>query len=169
MMFRNSRKQTRTPFVAILAVSMSLIAAGVAMSELMQLAACPLCVVQRMLYLLMAVLAALAIPVANWRFGRRFLATCLALTAGGGTLVAGYQAWIQRFSPMTTCSGRLSWWEEIVESAGNAVPLLFRASGLCSDPAWKFLGLSIAEWSLLAFSALLIVAIVGFRFRQSGR
>jgi disulfide bond formation protein DsbB len=47
----------------------------------------------------------------------------------------------------------------MVERAGEAVPILFKASGLCSDPAWKFLGFSIAEWSLGWFTLFLLVAL----------
>jgi disulfide bond formation protein DsbB len=52
----------------------------------------------------------------------------------------------------------MAWWEELVDWAGDQVPILFRASGLCSDPAWKFLGLSIADWSLGMFALLLLLA-----------
>jgi disulfide bond formation protein DsbB len=82
----------------------------------------------------------------------------MVLAAATGAFVAGYQVWIQRFAPMTSCAGEMAWWEELVEWAGQQVPLLFRASGFCSDPAWKFLGLSIADWSLGCFGALLLLA-----------
>lgn len=78
----------------------------------------------------------------------------MAVAAAAGAGVAGYQVWIQRFAPMTSCAGREPWWEAVVRWAGEQVPLLFQASGLCSDPAWKFLDLSIADWSFLAFSGL---------------
>jgi len=88
--------------------------------------------------------------------------TTMLAAAGTGIFVAGYQVWIQRFAPDTSCSGRMTWWEELVDWAGDQVPLLFKASGLCSDPAWKFLGLSIADWSLGFFTLLFCVAVYGF-------
>jgi protein dithiol:quinone oxidoreductase len=165
MIFQTIPTRSRTPFILILAISVSLVVGGVLLSEFMHLAACPLCIVQRMLYLLLALLAAMAIPIATWPIAGRLAAASLAAVAGTGVFVAGYQVWLQRFSPTTSCSGRMTWWEEIVESAGEQIPILFHASGLCSDPAWKFLSLSIADWSLLAFAGLLVLAVLGLRRR----
>jgi disulfide bond formation protein DsbB len=36
---------------------------------------------------------------------------------------------------------------------------MFEASGLCSEAGWKFLGLSIAEWSLFAFTSMTIAML----------
>ena len=37
--------------------------------------------------------------------------------------------------------------------------LLFKGSGQCAEVTWRFLGLSIAEWSLLWFALFLVVAV----------
>ncbi len=158
MSSRLPRLPPRSAFILAFAVSLSLAAVGVLLGEFMHLAACPLCIVQRMLYLLLFIVAGAAIPFATSSTGRHLAALAIGLVAGVGAGVAGYQVWIQRISPTTSCSGRPAWWEEVVESAGELAPLLFRASGLCSDPAWKFANLSIAEWSLLAFTGLLLLA-----------
>ena len=147
------------PFVAIATISLGLVGGGVVLAETMRLAACPLCVIQRMLYLLLGIVALLALAVNQRLVARRLAAGVLSLIALTGASVAGYQVWIQRFAPATNCSGRPSWWEEIVEWAGEQVPILFKASGLCSDPAWKFLSLSIADWSLVWFTVLLVIAV----------
>jgi disulfide bond formation protein DsbB len=60
----------------------------------------------------------------------------------------------------------MAWWELLVDWAGERVPLLFTASGLCSDPGWKFIGLSIAEWSLLAFSFLTLSSLYALLRRR---
>jgi disulfide bond formation protein DsbB len=53
----------------------------------------------------------------------------------------------------------------MVDWAGERLPMLFEANGLCSDPAWKFLSLSIADWSLAVFSGLFLFALYAL-FRQ---
>lgn len=164
-MLLRHRRHSRSAFVLAFAISLSLALGGVLMGEFLHLAACPLCIVQRMLYFLLSAVAGAAIPFATGPIGRRLAALAIGLVAGVGAGVAGYQVWIQRISPATSCSGRLAWWEEIVESAGELVPFLFRSSGICSDPAWKFLNLSIAEWSLLAFIGLLLLATLILRRR----
>lgn len=119
------------PFALSLAASLSLVGGGLLLAQLLNLAACPLCIIQRMLYLLLALGAGLGLLLAARPWGRRLAALLMAATAAAGAGVAGYQIWIQRFAPTITCAGKLAWWEELVEWAGRKVPLLFQASGLC--------------------------------------
>lgn len=149
----------RAPFLFVLAACLSLVIGGVLLAEFLRLAACPLCIIQRALYLTLAIVAALGLTVAARPVAPRLVALLMALTAATGVFVASYQVWIQRFAPDTNCSPYPTWWEDMVDRAGEAVPILFKANGLCSDPAWKFLGLSIADWSLGWFALFLLVAL----------
>jgi disulfide bond formation protein DsbB len=159
-MFRFPRllKWPYGPFILSLIACLALVAGGVVMSEFLHLAACPLCIVQRMLYLLLAALAMPGLLLARLPVARRLIAVAMAGAGATGVFVAGYQTWLQRFAPMVSCSGYQSWWEEFVDWAGDKAPLLFLSDGICSDPGWKFLSLSIAEWSLIMFSGLLVLA-----------
>lgn len=151
--------QRRRPFVFVLATSLSLVIVGLLLAEFLRLAACPLCIIQRALYLALAFFAALGLALLARPLASRLVALMMSLTAATGIFVAGYQVWIQRFAPSTNCSPYPTWWEDLVDRAGEIVPILFKASGLCSDPAWKFLGLSIADWSLGAFALLAMVSL----------
>ena len=155
----------RFPFVVAACICLGLVGGGLVLANLMNLAACPLCIVQRMLYLLLALVAGVGSVVAQTT-ARRGAAAVAAVIAATGVFVAGYQVWIQRFATDTNCSANAPWWERFVDWAGEQSPLLFQANGLCSDPAWRFLSLSIAEWSLLAFSFLLALALFA-AFRKS--
>ena len=84
-------------------------------------------------------------------------AMVLALTGAG---IAAYQTWLQRFAKGVSCTADQPWWEHFVNWAGTQWPLMFEASGLCSEAGWKFLGLSIAEWSLIAFTSMTIAMLV---------
>lgn len=150
----------RLPFAFVATLSFGLVGGGIVMAQLLDLAACPLCILQRMLYLLLGTCALLGLVVARSKLGRKLAALLMALVAGTGAFVAGYQVWIQRWAPTTNCAADQPWWERLVEWAGERMPLLFQPSGLCSDPAWKFLGLSIAEWSLLCFTAMMLIALL---------
>lgn len=147
----------RLVFIIPIAVGLGLVGGGVVMAQTLGLAACPLCIIQRMLYLLLAVIALPGFFLG--RGGRMLVALLLAVTAATGAFVAGYQVWIQRFAQEVNCSANQPWWERLVDWAGERVPMLFEANGLCSDPAWKFLSLSIADWSLLIFSGLFLFAL----------
>ncbi|HUY02006.1 MAG TPA: disulfide bond formation protein B [Rhodocyclaceae bacterium] len=150
---------SRTPFAVSLLIGVGLVAGGITLAQLLHLAACPLCIWQRMLYLALSVAALLGLAAGGHRLWRRFAALLMAGCAASGVFVAGYQTYIQRFAQDTQCSGTEAWWESFVDWAGARLPLLFHASGLCSDPAWKMLGLSIAEWSLLAFCFLTALSL----------
>lgn len=152
-------KSPRTPFLLVLVAGLALTTGGVIFSQFLNLAACPLCILQRMVYLSLGLLAVPGLLVAKLPWGRRLVALAMAIGAGTGVFIAGYQVWIQRFSPSTTCGGVMTWWEELVDWAGEQVPLLFQASGLCSDPAWTLFGLSIADWSLGFFTLLLLLSL----------
>jgi protein dithiol:quinone oxidoreductase len=159
-------KRRRTLFLFVFVASLALVLGGVMFSEFMRLAACPLCIIQRMLYLTLAVFAGLGLAVAARPIGARIAAELMAIAASTGIFVAGYQVWIQRFAPETNCSPYPTWWEDMVDQAGQMVPLLFKANGLCSDPAWKFLNLSIADWSLCCFSFFLLISLYALMRRR---
>ncbi len=148
----------RLSFLVSGGASVLLVLGGLLLGHWLNLAACPLCIWQRMLYLLLGLLALLGLALLKHPGARRPLALLMAATAASGAWVAGYQVWIQRFAPAISC-GRESWWEAFARWAGEQMPLLFQSSGLCSDPAWTLLSLSIADWSLLAFLLLAGLAL----------
>lgn len=149
-------KRFRGPSLAVLVVGaggIALVIGGIALARTMNLAACPLCILQRMGYLLLGV-EALLILGARQPALLRPGAALMALTAAAGAGIAGYQTWLQRFAKGVNCTADQPWWERFVDWAGQQVPLLFEATGLCSEAGWRMLGLSIAEWSLLIFSGM---------------
>jgi disulfide bond formation protein DsbB len=141
-------------------VALGLVAGGVFLAQTMNLAACPLCVLQRMLYLLLSLESIAAWMLAGTKSGRRASASVMAATTLTGVWIAAYQTWLQRFAKGVSCTADQPWWEQFVNWAGSQWPLLFEASGLCSEAGWKFLGLSIAEWSLIAFSSMTVAMLV---------
>ena len=147
-------RSPRTPFVATGLVACGLVVGGLVLARTLNLAACHLCILQRMLYMLLTLEAVLTLALVKPALGRCALAVLMAATAATGVVVAGYQVWIQRFAKSISCTADQPWWERFVEWAGAQAPRLFEASGLCAEAGWTFLGLSIADWSLLAFSAI---------------
>lgn len=135
-------------------IALALVGGGVVLAQTMNLAACPLCVLQRMLYLLLALESALSWAIVRSAMATRIAALLMLLTALTGAGIAAYQTWLQRFAKGVSCTADQPWWEHFVNWAGSQWPLLFEASGLCSEAGWRFLGLSIAEWSLAAFTAM---------------
>lgn len=146
----------RLQLVGIGLAGFALVGGGVLLARTLNLAACPLCILQRMLYLLLGAEALLALFIVR---GTRPLAGLMAATAATGAGIAAYQTGLQRFARNVDCSANQPWWEQLVNWAGAQAPLLFEATGLCSEAGWVFLGLSIAEWSLALFGAMTLLSL----------
>jgi len=69
------------------------------------------------------------------------MALLMGVTALTGAYVAAYQTWLQRFAKGVSCAADQPWWERFVDWAGAQWPLLFEASGFCSEAGWKLFGL----------------------------
>jgi disulfide bond formation protein DsbB len=147
-------------FAATGLTAVGLVAGGLILAHTMNLAACPLCILQRMLYLLLALEAVAAWALAGSVLTRRVAALGMLATTLTGVWIAAYQTWLQRWAKGVNCTADQPWWEAFVNWAGSQWPLMFEASGLCSEAGWKFLGLSIAEWSLVAFTSMTIAMLI---------
>ena len=49
----------------------------------------------------------------------------------------------------------------------EALPMIFRGSGDCTEVVWRFLGLSIAEWSLVWFLVIVAAGIFAATRKKS--
>jgi disulfide bond formation protein DsbB len=119
-----------------------------------------LCIFQRLLFMIMSVLAFIAFFAARHSVG--WVASILTLlTALSGTGVAGYQVWLQaQHSAMYSCGGgNPNLIERLVDWLGHQVPFLFLATGECQDTALLIIGFSLAAWSLAIFAAKAMVSI----------
>lgn len=128
---------------------------------------CPLCLVQRGFYYL--VLAAFAIAVLHGpgKTLHRVYCALAATFALGGFSVAARQVWLQHLpaDQVPACGPDLFFMMENFPLS-RTIEKLFNGSGQCAEVTWKFLGLSIAEWSLACFSALVLYAL-WLAFRRS--
>lgn len=152
----------RAWFAALALGAFGAVAGGMELQNLVRLAPCPLCIFQRLVYMVIGLVALLgAIAPA----GRLLWSALIAGLAAGGMAVAGYQSWMQAFPHLATeCSySDPNAIERLVDWLRMAWPSLFLATGFCTGRDWEFLGLSLANWSLLisagiaGYAALLFV------------
>jgi len=143
-----------------------LVATGLILARTLNLAACPLCILQRMLYLALTAESIAAFFLAHRPIAGRLTAMLMSLTALTGGSIAAYQTWLQRFAKGVSCTADQPWWERFVYWAGEQYPWLFEATGLCSEAGWKFLDLSISEWSLIAFATFTIATLAATRWKN---
>ena len=116
---------------------------------------CPLCMVQRgFFYAVMAVCLIAAIH-APQRIGITVYAALALLFALGGAATAGRQVWLQHLpaDKVSQCGPDLFFMLHNLPLS-RTLEKLFYGSGECAAVDWKFLGVSIAGWSLVWFAAL---------------
>jgi disulfide bond formation protein DsbB len=122
---------------------------------------CPLCILQRIAFIgMMAVYAVGALhgPARRGAIVYSSIAAIIALIGGG---IAGRQVWLQMLPPdkVPACGPGLEYMLERFPLA-KALEKILAGSGECAEAGWRFLGLTIAGWSLVWFVVLGVFAIV---------
>jgi len=114
---------------------------------------CPLCIIQRVTYLALAIVFLFAALLPSHSALQRGLFGLAAVLTLVGLGVAGYQTHLQLSPPAltATCSASLSYMLETL-SFTDVLARLLNAKGDCSDTSFKILGLTLAQASLLIFT-----------------
>jgi len=110
---------------------------------------CPLCIIQRYFFLLIAIFAFLGARFNSWR-GVRLLEVLAAISALGGIVTAARHVYVQA-NPGFSCG--FDALQPVVDSLPPAhwLPGVFKVAGLCETTYPPILGLSLPMWSLVAF------------------
>jgi len=155
-------------------LSAILIIAALILQSWKNLNPCPLCIFQRILLMLLSIVALSGAALPGKERLYRGFGAALALIALGGFSVALYQSAMQaRPDLVPECSytdpGLIEQfvnWIGMLALDSAFLSELFLATGLCSSQEWVFLGLSMANWSaasFLFFAALALWLVIGWR------
>jgi disulfide bond formation protein DsbB len=119
---------------------------------------CPMCIVQR--YAMIGVIVWCLLGLSEKSPVRTLIMSWLVfLSAGFGAFVAARQTWLQWYPPEVVTCGRDFY--GMIENfpLQRAVPMIFKGGGDCSKIDWTFLGGSIANWSFLVFSSIVVLML----------
>lgn len=121
---------------------------------------CPLCIVQRLCVILFALVCLVAALHGPARLGRRLYAGLALLFALVGAATAWRQIWLQGVPPdqLEACLPSLEFMFDALPLQ-EIVRLLFHGSADCAEVSWTLFGLSVPEWSLLAFIGMLLFGL----------
>ena len=154
-----NRLPTRAWLAIVAVASSAMMAFGVFyLQYYLGLEPCPMCIVQR--YALIGVIVWCLLGLSEKSPVRTLIMSWLVfLTAGFGAFVAARQTWLQWYPPEVVNCGRDFY--GMIENfpLQRAIPMIFKGSGDCSKVDWTFLGGSIANWSFLVFSSILILML----------
>ena len=118
------------------------------------LAPCPLCVVQRGIFIALAVVFLIGFLHNPQGLMRRVYAGLATLVALGGAGVSAWHVRLQNLPPdeVPECGPGLDFMLEVMPMQ-QVLAEIFTGSGECSEVLWSFLGLSIPAWTGLTFLA----------------
>jgi len=128
---------------------------------------CPLCVFQRIAFILMGLVFLVGGLHAPAGRGRWVYVTLLVLAAAWGVVAASRQLWLQSLPPelVPSCGPGLGYLFDTFSWA-KALKLIFTGSGECAEVHWRFLGLTMAGWTLIWYVLLGALAVFGARRRR---
>ena len=153
----NSRKF----FIVIFTICIGLLIFGLYLEHVQGLEACPLCIFQRIAYtaiIFIALIGAIHNPRNLLQIIYKLLMVISSIT---GAAIAGRQIWLQHLPPelVPECGPSLDYMFNVFPF-GEALKMIFTGSGECAEVKWRFIGLSIAEWSLIMFIGIFIATIL---------
>ncbi|MCX7237040.1 disulfide bond formation protein B [Polynucleobacter sp.] len=153
---------SRTQYLSIAIFSLTLVVFAVLLQQAgyknVSFLPCPLCVLQRIGFLGIAISCFLAAGLTSFK---KLFHSIALLSAVFGAAIAGKQVWLLSH-PESSCGiDPLEVWINQFQLA-QALPWLFKADGLCSAKLPAIFGLQVPEWSLLWFCVLLLILTFTF-------
>ncbi len=124
------------------------------------LEACPLCLIDRGLVVIIGSFFLLGAVFDPARLGRRILASGALLFSVLGIIVCWRHLWLQNLpkDQVPECTPGLEYMLETFP-IGETLRTIFTSAGECADIQWDLMGLSIPAQTLLVFIALAALAI----------
>jgi protein dithiol:quinone oxidoreductase len=148
-------------------VSLGLVAGALYLQFVHNEDPCPLCIIQRYFFVLVAVFAFLGAGFNNWR-GIALLETLVVISALGGLATAARHVYVQA-NPGFSCG--FDALQPIVDGLPPArwLPQVFKVAGLCETPYPPIFGLSLPQWSLIAFALIFVFVLLSLRTKRKLR
>jgi disulfide bond formation protein DsbB len=135
-----------------------MLAFGLYLQHVVGLEPCPMCIVQRYALVLVALFTGLAAIFRSRAL--QVTGSVLALVSAiGGAYTAASQSWLQWYPPEVVSCGRDLYGMIETFPLKRALPMIFRGGGDCSKIDWTLFGLTLANWSFIAFVVLSLMLV----------
>jgi disulfide bond formation protein DsbB len=139
----------------------ALFAAALYLQYMLQQEPCPLCMVQRFIFIAIGALFALAALHNPKALGAKVYSILIALVSLIGVGVAARHIWIQHLpkDQVPACGPGLDYMLKNFPMS-DVLQELMHGSGECAEKGWTFLALGIPEWSLVWYVLLGVFAVM---------
>jgi len=129
---------------------------------------CPLCIFQRIGFIVTGIVMLVAALHGPRRIGRRVYGMLAAIATIAGGSVAVRHIWLRHLPPdqVPDCGPGLDYMLEAFP-LGKTLTTVFTGSGECAaSDGWLLLGLDMPSWALIGFLGLLVLSLyAGFKAR----
>jgi disulfide bond formation protein DsbB len=152
--------RTRTLFFLAFIACALIVGATFYLERVVGNAPCPLCFAQRVLLLTCSLVCLMAALHAPRTLGWRIYSGILLFASLAGAAMAGRQVWLQASPPENpaACLVNLQYLLD-TQPWVKVLAMIFAGSAGCSEITWSLFGISLPEWSLLAFSGVALFAM----------
>lgn len=129
---------------------------------------CPLCIFQRLFYAATGIVFLAAAIHNPAKVGRAVYGIFSIIFSVCGAGVAARQVWLQHLPPdqIPECGPGLNYMLDAFP-LNKTLYMVLHGSGECARVDWRFLGFSMAEWSLLIFIVLTVSSILLMRRKNA--
>lgn len=157
----NSWFSSRFFYLSIFLACLCLVVFALYLEHIKGLAACPLCVFQRIAFIAIGIIALFATLHGPGKLFATLYSSLISLAAITGAAIAGRQIWLQHLPPdqVPECGPGLEYMLDAFPFS-QALSMILTGSGECAEIQWRLLGLSIPEWSLVWFLIFLVAGLV---------
>lgn len=128
---------------------------------------CPLCMFQRAALVAIAIVCLIGLLHRPGLKAHKIYSLLIGLSALVGAGVAGRQTWLQHLpaDQVPECGfDPIYRWSQGGDDYGflQMLATTLRGSGDCATVDWQWMSLSMAEWMLVIFAVMLVIAVVLF-------
>ena len=144
----------------IFVICASLLGFGLYLEHSAGLEPCPLCVFQRIAYIVVGLFALIGAIHNPQKLFERIYTSLILIASLCGAGIAGRQVWLQHLpeDKIPECGPGLEYMLDAFPFT-DALKMILSGSGECAEVQWTFLSFSIAEWSIVCFSGLITVCL----------
>jgi len=159
---------SRLFFLSIFIVCTSLLGFGLYLEHVVGLEPCPLCVFQRVAFIVIALLALIGAIHNPQKLFERIYTGLMLIASLCGAGIAGRQIWLQHLpeDKVPECGPGLEYMLDAFPFT-DALRMVLSGSGECAEVQWTFLSFSIAEWSIVCFTCLTIACLTMLKRKKN--
>ena len=160
----NALLRPRRWFLFVFVVCVCMLSFALYVQHYLFIDPCPLCVLQRLVYIWIGAVSLLAFLHNPGAVGRTVYGTAVILGGVTGVGIAGRHLWLQSLpaDQVPDCGMGLNYMLDTMPFT-DVLKEVFYGSGECAEVAWTFLGMSMPGWTFiwyLAFTAGTIVVLL---------